>query len=187
MASAAVQRAVLSPHDAEPGNPARSIAVEVRLTPEALLACHYTLEGDLARLRVPAPHAGQRTEGLWRHTCFEAFIAVPGARGYYEFNFSPSRDWAAYDFEDYRSGMSAASLPRAPDPEVHSHGDRLELMVTVALTGLARLQGARLLRLALAAVCETTAGQLSYWALRHSSGRPDFHHPDGFVLELRTA
>ena len=59
MVSAAVQRAVLSPHDAEPGNPVRSIAVEVRLTPEALLACHYTLEGDLARLRVPAPHAGQ--------------------------------------------------------------------------------------------------------------------------------
>jgi len=187
MVPAAVQRAMLSAHDPEPDGPVRSIAVEVRLTSLGELACHYTLEGNLARLRVPLPHDGQRTDGLWRHTCFEAFVAVPGVRGYYEFNFSPSRDWAAYDFEDYRSGMGAATLPRAPDPEVLSDGDRLELTVSVPLAGLARLQGAPLLRLALAAVCETDEGQLSYWALRHTSVEPDFHHPDGFVLELHIA
>jgi hypothetical protein len=187
MVPAAVQRAMLSAHAAERDGPVRGIAVEVWLRAGQVLACHYTLEGDLARLRVPQSREVQRADGLWRHTCFEAFIAVAGAPGYYEFNFSPSREWAAYDFEDYRSGMSAATLSRAPDPEVRSHGDRLELTVSVPLTGLTRLQGVPLLRLAIAAVCETVDGRLSYWALRHASGKPDFHHPHGFVLELRTA
>ena len=40
------------------------------------------------------------------------------------------------------------------------------------------------LRLALSAVVEADDGTLSYWALRHPPGRPDFHHADGFVLRL---
>jgi hypothetical protein len=28
------------------------------------------------------------------------------------------------------------------------------------------------------------SGAFSYWALRHSAARPDFHHPDGFALEI---
>jgi hypothetical protein len=38
--------------------------------------------------------------------------------------------------------------------------------------------------LALAAVLEDRDGRLSYWALEHPSERPDFHHPNSFVLEL---
>jgi len=186
MVPAAVQRGMLTAHGSEPGNPVHSIAVEVRLTPERVLACCYTLEGDLTRLRVPQPHDGQRADGLWRHTCFEAFIAAPGAAAYYELNFSPSRDWAAYHFEAYRSGMSAAILSRVPAPEVRSRDGRLELTVNVPLAGLAGLQGGAL-RLALAAVCEAGDGRLSYWALQHAPGKPDFHHPLGFVMELHTA
>ena len=40
------------------------------------------------------------------------------------------------------------------------------------------------LRLGAAAVLEDDNGRLSYWALCHPPGKPDFHHPDGFVLEL---
>jgi hypothetical protein len=40
------------------------------------------------------------------------------------------------------------------------------------------------LRIAMAAVVEDEGGRLSYWALRHPPGRPDFHHPDSFTLEL---
>ncbi len=41
------------------------------------------------------------------------------------------------------------------------------------------------LELALSAVIEQRDGGLSYWALRHAPGQPDFHHPDGFALTLR--
>ena len=37
---------------------------------------------------------------------------------------------------------------------------------------------------ALCAVVEHADGALSYWALAHPAGTPDFHHPDGFVLEV---
>jgi hypothetical protein len=37
---------------------------------------------------------------------------------------------------------------------------------------------------ALAAVIEADTGELSYWSLQHAPGKPDFHHPDGFTLEL---
>jgi hypothetical protein len=187
MVPAALQRAMLSAHVAERDGPVRRVAVEVSLAPGWVLSCHYTLEGDLARLRVPQPHDGQRTDGLWRHTCFEAFVATPEGPGYHEFNFSPSGDWAAYDFDSYRSGMSAARLAQAPNLGVRSHGDRLELTASVPLAGLPHLQGAALLRVAIAAVCETADGRSSYWALRHAPGQPDFHHPHGFVLELLTA
>jgi len=39
-------------------------------------------------------------------------------------------------------------------------------------------------RVALASVIEAGDGTLSYWALRHPPGKPDFHHPDGFVLGM---
>ena len=183
MVQAPVQRAMLTAHRAEPADPVRSIAVEVQLTPGRVLTCRYTLAGDLRALRVPQPEDGQRTDGLWRHTCFEAFIAAPEAPGYYEFNFAPSGNWAAYHFEAYRSGMSPVELSRAPDVGLHSHGERLELTAGVSLAGLAGLQGTAL-QLALAAVCEAADGRLSYWALQHAPDRADFHHPQGFVMEL---
>jgi hypothetical protein len=40
------------------------------------------------------------------------------------------------------------------------------------------------LALALSAVVEDEHGGLSYWALKHPPGKPDFHHPDLFVLHL---
>jgi hypothetical protein len=36
----------------------------------------------------------------------------------------------------------------------------------------------------MAAVIEDDAGGLSYWGLRHAPGKPDFHHPNGFALEV---
>jgi hypothetical protein len=41
------------------------------------------------------------------------------------------------------------------------------------------------LRIGLSAVIEDRDGSLSYWALRHPHGKPDFHHPDAFALELK--
>jgi hypothetical protein len=39
-------------------------------------------------------------------------------------------------------------------------------------------------RLALSAVIEEVDGALSYWALRHAPGKPDFHHRDTFALSV---
>jgi hypothetical protein len=36
----------------------------------------------------------------------------------------------------------------------------------------------------LAAVIEDENGGLSYWALRHPPGKPDFHHPNAFAMTI---
>ena len=184
MTAVVAQRLLLAHPDAS-GDSLWSIAVDVQLTAASSLACRYRLHGELARVRVPGARAGRRADGLWRHTCFEAFVAPVGAPGYYEFNFSPALDWAAYRFEDYRTGMTAATLAQAPGLQLRRTACELELSATVHLGGLAALRGASALRVALAAVIEQDDGGLSYWALQHAPGSPDFHHPDSFGLELR--
>jgi hypothetical protein len=187
MSTPGAQRAYLLAHPDAGGESVWSIAAEAQLTQGATLVCRYRLRGETARLRVPQAGAGRRADGLWKHTCFEAFIGAADGPGYYEFNFSPALDWAAYRFEDYRTGMTAAALVQAPGLQVRRDSDGLELAATVHLAGLAPLGHARELRLALAAVIEEQDGRLGYWALRHPPGNPDFHDPEGFTLELRPA
>jgi hypothetical protein len=131
-------------------------------------------------VRVPPTAPAQRTDGLWRHTCCEAFILAPRAAGaYLEWNFAPSSAWAAYRFDAYRSGMSPLATP-SPEVELTRDARELLLRARIALDVPPASGG----RLALAVVVEDSAGQLSYWALRHAPGRPDFHHPDSFALEI---
>jgi hypothetical protein len=177
------QRALLFPHPDAAGDAVWSVAAEAQLAP-ASLTCRYALHGDVDRVRVPGARAGRRADGLWKHTCFEAFISADNAPGYFEFNFSPSLDWAAYHFTEYRTGRSVAALAQAPGLQVRRTIGQLELTAHVHLAGLAPLSEASVLRLALAAVIEENDGRVSYWALQHPPGDPDFHHPDGFALEL---
>jgi hypothetical protein len=180
-----MQRAQLLAHPYTPGEWVWSISAEVQLTEGADLVCRYALHGDVSRLRVPVARAGKRTDGLWQHTSFEVFAAAADpTAGYYEFNFSPSLEWAAYRFSEYREGMVPASLARAPGLQARKSPDHLELTATVHLDGLAGLSRVPLLRLGLTAVVEDDNGSLSYWALRHAAGNPDFHDPDSFALEL---
>lgn len=186
MSLASPQRAYLLAHPDAGGESVWSISAEAGFTTGRTLSCRYTLRADMTRVRLPSIRSGRRADGLWRHTCFEAFVGAPGSSAYHEFNFSPALDWAAYCFQGYRTGMSAATLVQAPGVTVHRDRDGLELAATVHLSGLAPLENAHELRLALAAVIEEEDGRLTYWALRHPAGNPDFHHPESFALELRS-
>ncbi len=148
------------------------------------LRFRWRLQADLDRLRVPAAAAEARADGLWRHTCFEAFVAAEPNAGYYELNFAPSGEWAAYRFSAYRAGMTTLECPVVPEMRWRRSGQSLELDAALAIDRLPGAAAAPALRIALAAVIEDGSGNLSYWALRHPQGKPDFHHPDGFVLVL---
>src|SRR5688572_23928827 len=84
----------------------QELAVSVRFTTAGQLELGYRLAGELAALRLPEPREPVRTDGLWRHTCFEAFIAQAAPGEYWEYNFSLSGAWAAYHFTAYREGMA---------------------------------------------------------------------------------
>ncbi len=147
------------------------------------LVLRYVVTGRTSDLRLPPVVAPARTGGLWRHTCFEAFVrASPGA-AYYEFNFAPSTQWAAYRFSGYRRGMSIADGIASPRIDVRSDGGCYELRASLALDP----PGDAAWHVGLSAVIEETGGGLSYWALAHPPGEPDFHHSDCFALELAPA
>ena len=153
----------------------------------ARLTLRYTLRGDLAGLRIPPLAPTRPGRDLWRHTCFEAFLGLAGASPYHELNFSPSGEWAAFAFRAYREGGPLADSRLAPRLTVQRDADRLVLDALVGLDRLAPEYGRGRLRLALSAVVEAADGALSYWALRHPPGGPDFHHADGFGLALEPA
>jgi hypothetical protein len=145
------------------------------------LELHYTVSGDVAELRLPEPRPAVRADGLWRHTCFEAFIAGGGGE-YWEYNLSPSGAWAAYHFSGYREGMAPLLKGAAPQISVESTAESLTLRARIDLGWLARAAGGSALKLGLAAVIGDQAHALSYWALAHPSEEPDFHHADSFVV-----
>lgn len=171
-------------HPATPCPTARGLHVRLSSDRNDTLRLHYSLEAHIPRMRIPAPAAPQRADELWRHTCFEAFITRGDASFYYEFNFAPSSQWAAYRFDGYRSGMTPVELPQPPEIAMQRAEYRLELDAFLHLGSLAELRGNSPLRLALAAVIETEEGGLSYWALKHAAGKPDFHHGEGFVADF---
>jgi hypothetical protein len=171
-------------HPSSHSDATRSVDVHALVEESGVVVFKYVLRAEISGVRIPPATPAERTEGLWKHTCFEAFIGAPGAAGYYELNFAPSRQWALYRFSAYREGMSSPDLDASPDVTVRRFADRLEVDAAVPLHGLVGLEGAPQLKVALSAVVEEENGTLSYWALKHAPGKPDFHCPDGFVLEL---
>lgn len=160
------------------------IDVEALRPRAGVLALRYVVGGRADGLRLPPPAAPERVDELWRHGCFEAFVRAASGEAYYEFNLAPSTAWAAYRFTDYRSGMAAADGMEAPRILGRADDAGYVLHAELALGELPDLPADAPWRLGLSAVIEAADGGLSYWALAHPPGKPDFHHPDGFAIEL---
>ncbi|MCU0530111.1 MAG: DOMON-like domain-containing protein [Cyanobium sp. Prado107] len=150
---------------------AERFGAELRLT--------YGLTGPLETLRIPRPQPEpQRRDGLWQHTCLEAFLAVAGQEGYWELNLAPSGHWNLYRLDGYRRNLrpdprlTALPLELRHSPETFRLGASLPLPPP--------LTEAEELELALTAVLEHADGGLSYWALAHPPGEADFHWRGGW-------
>jgi hypothetical protein len=158
---------------------ATQIEVDIARPRPGSLILSYVVSGRISDLRMPPVAEAARADELWRHTCFEAFVRPSAGPGYYEFNFSPSTQWAAYRFDSYRSGMRVATEIDAPRIEVRSGAETYTLQVALEFDGLSSP-----FHLGLSAVLEETNGRKSYWALAHPPGKADFHHSDCFTLEF---
>lgn len=132
------------------------------------------------RLLLPPPASSVRKDELWKTTCFEIFLRDAGEERYWEYNFSPSSEWAAYAFDRYREGMREADLALAPHIEIMQKGAHFHLAADIGLAGLPRGR----LSATFSAVIEESNGAKSYWAVAHPSDKPDFHHPACFTAIL---
>lgn len=208
-------RRTLHCHPDTPCGPLTGIEVEVARVhgPRGgrRIALRYVASGNIKAIRAPLhPHNGRRRDELWRHTCFEAFVRVGESDTYHEFNFAPSGDWACYRFLSYRGGMEAEKNAGEPRIDVDVRraplsAERQGQLVAAGLDPLDRFEApfyslTAMLdlertalpvdvpwHLGLSAIVEERNGAISYWALQHPAGDPDFHHPDCFALELPAA
>ena len=170
-------------HNATPCEDVRAIHVIIRRT-TAELELGFRLDGNISRI-CPTSRSGlQGHAELWHHTCLEAFIAINGQTEYHEFNFSPSGEWRVYAFRAYRDPGPLMSVLRSPIVAINTMDKWLGLDSRIVLSDLSAIHSHSPLRLGLSAVIESWNGSLSYWALAHPAGKPDFHHADAFSLRL---
>lgn len=159
------------------------VAAEARRSSPGALTLRYAVTDPTGALVVPVPASGRRDD-LWKRTCFEAFILIPGAEAYYELNLSPSTCWAAYHFDRFRTGMKNAGLLNTPVIKWLKTDAGYELLAMADLSQLEGLRPDAPWRLGLTAVIEDGPDQLSYWALTHPPGVQDFHNADGWTGEV---
>jgi hypothetical protein len=172
----------LVPHRSSAAHGVLAIVARAELEERSTMRFSYRLTGDLLRLAIPHRCHSQRAERLWEHTCFGAFIAPdPGVR-YFELNFSPSTQWAAYEFDSYRQGVRPVALAKPPAIVVANAVDELSVTASVELGGL--LDAPLAWRIGLTAVVEDRAGGRAYFALEHPREKPDFHDAAGFTALL---
>jgi hypothetical protein len=180
----AERAAALVCHPESRAGPVRGVRARALRSAAGTLAVAFTIEGDVARLRVPPPVTPHFADGLWQRTCCEVFVACRGSAGYHEFNLSPSGAWAAYAFRGYRERTDLEASGLDPGIVLARSASVLEIEATLRLDRVSPQHARGPLVLGLSAVIESADGALSYWALAHPPGRPDFHHTGAFSLDL---
>lgn len=169
----------LTAHPAHP--PARVDSVEAKIigADANWLRLRWRIDG--AQALVVPPFGGKgRADGLWRTTCFELFLMPGEGPAYSEFNLSPSERWAAYDFSGYRESMAERPVEREPQGTIRQGSSMATFDAAIPLTALPDPDCA----MNLCAVIEEQGGVMSYWALAHPKGAPDFHDPACFTARL---
>lgn len=159
---------------------------EVRRRAGGHLAVSFRVSGAMDEILWPAKSTSghgpwSRADRLWEHSCFEIFARPSGETPYVEVNLAPVDRWAAYAFSDYRTDMRNADNVALITGNWRIRERQAELH---AMLGGPAAYGRDTLHIALSALIEHRNGTKSYWALKHPSDKPDFHHPDCFVLEL---
>ncbi len=130
----------------------------------------------LEALLIPEPQANPgapRRDELWQHTCLECFVAPAGQPGYLEFNLAPDGAWNVYALEGYRQGLNPAAGFDALPFSWQRSASALRLSLRCQLPEA--WATATAFDWQVSAVLEQRDGLLSYWALRHPTGAPDFH------------
>jgi hypothetical protein len=175
----------LQPHSDSPRLPVDGLTAEARRKSGGKLELVYRLTGELEALLIPELSNPSRADELWKHTCFEIFLLKADAPGYFEFNFAPTGQWAAYSFRSRRSGMrNIEQVSEAPIGTM-MFGRQFVLKAELDLSGVEGLPPEhRPWRAAISTVIEAADARKAYWAVQHPEGNPDFHAPEGFVIDL---
>jgi hypothetical protein len=147
-----------------------------------LLSIEYQLFGDLNAISIAPPaNPPSRQFHLWEATCFEFFIGIPGDRNYWEFNLSPSGDWAVFALDDYRQGLRDELAFRSLPFKVDRYPNYITLNLELDLSEL--ILSEQDIEMSVTTVIKSSQDELSYWAINHSDKEADFHLRDSFIIK----
>ena len=168
-------------------SPVGMLLATMYAAPDGTAVFEFKLEDSrIEAIRIPAATEPRPADALWQHTCFEVFMGVKGEPGYREFNFSPSGQWAIYDFRACRERSEDYAADAAPELRFAQDDNAAWLEARVPSAALPAVPPGTELEIGLAAVIERKDGELEYWAVQHVAEQPDFHARNSFVLMLKT-
>ena len=145
-------------------------------SPRPLLELDWHLSGPVKKIIFPKNAKPARKDDLWKMTCVEIFAGGPH-EAYWEYNLSPSSQWAVYHFDRYRKDQTRPEIaaPRVIRQKYESTAVHFKFQVDLGNREIPECLG-------ITTVLEHESGELSYWALTHTSTRPDFHQRNSFVI-----
>ncbi|VAW70897.1 hypothetical protein MNBD_GAMMA12-342 [hydrothermal vent metagenome] len=129
----------------------------------------------------------QRQDNLWKHTCFELFVAYSDTNAYREFNFAPNGCWNSYDFKKYRQQQQNAEISPPQIKYTKLGPDQHTVSVNLALQDIALNNNPSIqktLQLSITTVIQYSDLSYDYYALTHCGQAPDFHLRDSFIMDI---
>lgn len=153
------------------------IQADIEIDGQTLVFKYDIIDPD-GKILIPKPEIEilARQDGLWNHTCFEAFLAIPNSPSYYEFNFSPKSAWNVYKFTNYRE-------PQPPKRSEDFSIKKMDVSGTKFIVQCENHTAFSQFEVSLNAVIEFHDHQKHYFALAHNGGKPDFHLRKNFIIK----
>jgi len=142
----------------------------------------FLLKGTMDNIVLPAAAGRQRCDNLWQSTCLEMFWGEAGKKNYWELNLAPTGAWNVYSFTDYRTEMRQEERVAEPFITTDRTPDSFSLTAEFEIADLHAIRTP--LRIGISAVIRHQDNRLSYWAMAHPEGKPDFHAPQTFLLHV---
>ncbi len=173
-------------HKKTPAQFIQAMEVSYEISSDGLLKLRYAVDVPHSALVIAQIKEPLRTDFLWHTTCCEVFLGIKDKPEYIEYNFSPSSQWAAYQFTDYRKDVADLDVLAVPEISIESGHAKFALEAAVMLPH--KWQQAYLntgLDVGLTVVAEEQGGKNSYWSLAHHQDEPEFHDRSCFTLPLK--
>jgi len=143
----------------------------------------FQLAGNINVLQLPEiTPTPSRTDKLWENTCFEVFVAEPRDPNYWEYNISPSHNWAVFHFTGYRSAKSDELT--VDKIIVNSHSISPNQYQIQTILPLPQALHNKNLQVGVSTILRDRQDTIYYYALTHLSQNPDFHDRNCFTLLL---
>ena len=143
----------------------------------------FQVTGNIESLQIPAKSlTPSRKDNLWENTCFEVFIAKPERADYWEYNISPSQNWAVFHFTEYR--LSKNDELSIGNIDVTTHFTPPNQYTIQSQLPLVEALYAKNLQVGISTILQDREKTIYYYALAHQRQNPDFHVRDSFTLLL---